>query len=348
MGLKIAVVTPWGKLTRCGIRSYSEALTSALAKQGVESYIVRLPRFGDKTPEIVRNVAESVPAGKVDLISVQHEYGLYMNLESHFYTELRRHGLPIVTTLHAVGVIGSTDVYVTRNSSRVIVHNKHCARILRREGYRNPFIIPHGCDFKPTIPREEARAKYSIPPQAKIVGYVGYLSEYKGLEILIEACSRIRDAYLLIGGGWHVTGPEPENVTHLKMFAEQRMPSRYEFTGFVPDEDLPSVYGAMDCVGYCSHLATESGALLMALSHGKAVVSSPLPPFKEKEAVGALVTYRNSLDLTAKLNRLLNDEVERKRLEDGAKRYAEENSWDAVAKRHICFFEQVLRQKKAR
>jgi len=95
------MITPWKK--RCGIYTYSRDLVDALARAGVDVYVVPLPRFGSKTAEIMENVASKVPFDDVDLIHVQHEYGLYVNLENIFYRTLKQFGKPIVTTMHAVG-----------------------------------------------------------------------------------------------------------------------------------------------------------------------------------------------------------------------------------------------------
>lgn len=339
-----AVITPWGRTVRCGIRSYSEALTQALAEKGCDSYIVRLPRLGHKNMEIIRNVAESVPVNKVDIVLVEHEYGLYAGLEEHLYHSLKLQKKPIITTIHGWGVIPNTDRLICAYSDRVIAHNRYAYRVLRKEGCRKTTIIPHGCYNNAIIDKDEARDKYNIPRESKIVGYVGFLSEYKGIEALIEATSRIQGAYLLIGGGYYLAGPEPVHITNLKTFAERRMPGRYNFTGFVPDEDLPYVYGAMDCIGYPAQFASESGAVLMAMSYGKAIVASNLQAFKEKAELGALTTFRTNKDFEAKLRLLLNDEEARKRLEDGAKRYCEANSWSNVASQHIALFERLLRK----
>ena len=108
MGLKIALITPWGKSTRCGIRTYSENLAHALAELGVEVYVVRWPRLGRRSRELVESsVLDKIPADRVDLIHVQNEYGLFAgdfeDLSAWFYSRLRGLGLPIVTTMHAVG-----------------------------------------------------------------------------------------------------------------------------------------------------------------------------------------------------------------------------------------------------
>lgn len=335
MGLKIGVVTPWA--VKCGIYTYSRDLTEALAKIDVESYIVRLPRFGIKTHDILRIVAESIPLDKVDLVHVQHEYGLYNNLDEGFYMLLRRLGKPVVTTMHAIGN-WNIDRVVADISDRVIVHNKFCFR-----GFAFPektSIIPHGCNSVECPPKYESRKSIGIPPEAPVVGYCGFISKYKGLEMLIEAMQEIPKVALLIGGGWHA-GPDTIYMSELKKRSLEVLEGRCMWLGYVPDDRLPSVYGAMDIVVYPSNYATESGALLNALSHGKAVIASNLPPFTEKEEAGALTTFSDLDNLRKKIRLLLKDEVKRNDLEAGARSYAEANSWRKVAEKHIKLYNNI-------
>ena len=336
MGLKVACITPWA--VRCGIASYSSEFTRALAKIGVDSYIVRLPRFGAKFAEVFNAVAESVPLDKVDLIHVQHEYGLYNNLEGGFYGLLRRLGKPVVTTMHAIGN-WSNDRVVADASDRVIVHNEFCFR--RFAFPEKTSIIPHGCNSVECPPKDESRKSIGIPPEAPVVGYCGFISTYKGLEMLIEAMQEIPEAALLIGGGWHA-GPDTSYISELKSRSLKVLEGRCIWTGYVPDENLPNVYGSMSLVVYPSHFATESGALLNALSHGKPVIASNLPPFAEKEKVGALMTFSDLDDLREKIRLLLKDENTRMELEAGARKYTEENSWNKVAERHLELYNHIL------
>jgi glycosyltransferase involved in cell wall biosynthesis len=101
----------------------------------------------------------------------------------------------------------------------------------------------------------------------------------------------------------------------------------------------------MDIVVYPSKYSTESGALLTAISHGKAVIASNVSPFREKEKQGALMTFKDVNDLTRKIKKLLKDDELRHDLEEGAKKYAIENEWTVAAKKHIELYESLLADK---
>jgi len=303
----------------------------------VDVYIVRHPRFGSLTPEILEDLAARIPVNRVDVIHIQHEYGLYKALEGGFYGALARLGRPVVTTMHAVGN-WDIDRVVCQTSTRVIVHNEFCARRLEHPSV----IIPHGCIGPIECPPpDECKRALGIDPRAPIVGYCGFISSYKNLEVLIDAMTEVKEAALLIGGGWHVE-PGTDYISRLKQRSFSLLPGRCQWLGWVPDERLATVYGAMDVVVYPSRYISESGALLMALSHGKAVIASDLPPVREKK--GALTTFKDVDDLRRKIRRVLRDPRVRRRLERGALRYARAASWPRVAETHLTLYRDILQE----
>jgi len=269
----------------------------------------------------------------------QHEYGLFQMLEQPFYDALKALGKPVVTTAHAVGVRMGIDAVFAMGSDRVIVHNQFCADKL---GYtEKTVVIPHGASVCENTEMVKAKKSWGIDSRIPIVGYCGFISEYKGLEILIEAVREIPSVALLIAGGYHTQNDTPY-ISMLKRRTLEVLRNRCHWTGYVADERLPDAYGAMDMLCYPSHFATESGALLMALSHGKAMIASSIPPFLEKEKLGALTTFKDVADLTRKIKRLLKDEELRKRLEEGGRNYVKSVDWQKIAEKHIALYRQVL------
>ena len=334
--MKIAMISPF--FVRCGIATYTAALSKALADLDCEVFGVRWPRFGMRTPELVKSVLDRIP--EVDVIHHQCEYGLLVpNLEGTLYDGLRQLGKPLVVTMHSVGN-SAADKIIGEVGGRIVVHNEWCARNFQGDP-KKVVIIPHGCAPVECPPAEVCKKALGIDPKVPIVGYVGFISPNKGLEVLIEAMRGVPNAALLIGGGWFV-GDETSYIMQLKQWSLEALKGRCMWLGYVPDERLALVYGAMDVFAYPSKHASESGALLMGIAHGRATIASAVPPFKEKEKSGALVTFQSVEDLREKLIRLIGGDRERKALEEGAKKYAEANSWREVAKKHKSLYEDVL------
>jgi glycosyltransferase involved in cell wall biosynthesis len=345
MGLKVAMVSPWGKTTRCGIRTYTEHLVAALTQLDVDVFVCRWPRFGQRTPELIEScVLDKIPRN-VDLIHLQHEYGLFTpNLEGGVYAYLKRLGKPVVTTMHAVGSY-AVDKIVGDVSDKIVLHNEFCTRYFQGNP-RKVVIIPHGATPSKCIPTEEAKRSLGIDPRIPIIGVFGFLSQVKGFELALEALERLPNAAMLVTGGWFTTA-ETEYLELMRRNALARFPGRIRFLGFVPDEQLPTVFGAQDVVLFCHRYATESGALLTALSYGKCCLTSRLPPFREKEKLGVLQTYRDVPDMVRKLKRLLADEALRRKFEETAHNYAESVKWyPNIAQAHINIYNEILESHK--
>jgi glycosyltransferase involved in cell wall biosynthesis len=330
--LKVAQITPWG--CKCGIFSYTRDLSLALAQEDVDVFIIRLPRFGEKTIEILQNVVDKIPKD-VDLVCCQHEYGLYQLMEKPFYAMLKQLGKPIVTTVHAPGF--KNDGVISAGSDRVIVHNQFCSGRFKYPSV----IIPHGTSVVKCPEKDVCKKAYGIDPRIPVVGYLGFIGEMKGLETLISAMTKVSNAALLMCGGWHL-GEGTAYMWSLKDKTNALLQGRCHWAGFVPDEQLSTAYGAFDILCYPSNYGTESGSLLLGLSHGKATIASNIPPFREKEQKGALVTFKDVDDLADKIKFLLENEAERCKLEEAAMKFAESTSWDKVAKMHISLYEEVL------
>lgn len=341
--MRLAQLSPWH--VRCGIAIYTEGLSRGLAEHGAEVYVVRLHRWGRKDETYYRWYVSRVPK-EVALIHCQFEYSLYgakapdpEGCATAFYEGLKRHGKPIVTTMHSTGMF-EVDRIVERMSGRVIVHNEYMKRLFGGECT----VIPMGCTPSEPLPMEKAKEQLGL--KGKVVGYVGFVAPYKGLETLIEAVHGIPEVTLLIGGGYHI-GRETDYIMGLKQLSLKLLPNRCRWLGYVPEEELPTVYGSMDIVAYPSIFMSESGALLMALSYGKAVVCSNLPPVLEKEKLGILVTFksRDTEDLKYKIDLLLSDSDQKKCLEDKARMYSGAVTWNHIAKVHLKLYREVLESK---
>ncbi len=145
-------------------------------------------------------------------------------------------------------------------------------RQLRRE-MRRAFVIPTGVDTGRFLSgdREAARAKYGLNGR-KVVLTVGRVAWEKNVETLIAAAELLlkerEDLCFVVAG----KGPA---LAHFKAEAERRgLAERLRFLGFVPDEDLPSLYQAADAFVLPSTFETQGIALLEAMAAGLPVAAA--------------------------------------------------------------------------
>lgn len=336
--MQIALLTPW--LVKCGVASYSYYLAHALAKQDCEVKVVRLHRFGMRDATYFTHYAEEVPLD-VEVIHVQHEYGLYEWLEENFLSSLRTRLLfhrvrkPIVTTMHATGNIKSDSV-IRDLCDEVVVHNKHGAA-----QFSLPCkVIPMGVQKVVKAEAKISKRRWNV--KGKVVGVFGFISPYKGLDVIIDAVSQLKDVTLLIGGGWHVKTQTPY-MAKIKMKAYKQLGDRVKWLGYIKNEDEPYFFGACDVMVYGHRFISESMSLMTALAYGKATLASNLPSFREKARNQTVTIFKDAEDLKGKIQALLEEPELRGILEKNAEKYAAKNSWDIIAKQHIKLYNSLLK-----
>ena len=117
----------------------------------------------------------------------------------------------------------------------------------------------------------EFYAKYGIPKDRLIVGYVGRVDPEKSLRVLVKAFSRvvakIPEAFLV------VVGDGTDRVRLEKMVAELGIGESVKFLGRITGDDLPMVYRTFDVFGLTSETETQSIVLMEAMATGLPAVA---------------------------------------------------------------------------
>lgn len=232
---------------------------------------------------------------------------------------LRILGCRAVTELHDVRPIATIDSEFTREkglpvpavlvklayralffsigkfSQRVIVHDDNAYRaavedykISSRKITETPLVVP----IAELVNRETARAHFNLSRSHFCFLFFGYASDYKGLDLLLEAMRRISAAravseiVLIVAAG-----PNPHLLSQpayqayyagLKE-AFERSPGVL-WKGFVPDDDVALYFSAADAVvlPYTKTIGS-SAPLTQALSYSCPVIVSRLIPIEGYE-----------------------------------------------------------------
>lgn len=156
--------------------------------------------------------------------------------------------------------------------------------------------------------------------------FLGRIERRKGLEVLIQAMTRLRDldAELVVGG----SGPEERSARALA----ERLQVPATFLGRVPDEDVPRLYRSADV--YCAPgLGGESFGIVLveAMAAATPVVCSDLPGFR---AVGGgaaeLVPPAEAGPLADALRKVLTDAAHAERMRKTSSRMASAYDWSRL------------------
>jgi len=119
-------------------------------------------------------------------------------------------------------------------------------------------------NFGPPLPRNEARALLKMDPDAKIVLFFGFIREYKGLDLLIQAFAdeKIQNLGLkLVVAGEFYDSSEKYHALAEKLNLEE---SVIWHTDFIPSHKVREYFCAADLVAQPYRSATQSGVTQIA------------------------------------------------------------------------------------
>jgi glycosyltransferase involved in cell wall biosynthesis len=176
------------------------------------------------------------------------------------------------------------------------------------------------------------------------IGIVANLRPVKGLDDLIDAATRIRDAHPAV----HIrVAGEGELRPHLEQRArEQRLVGRLQLVGAVTD--VPSFLADVDIAVLTSHAEGMSNAVLEYMAAGRAIVATAVGAnvqLLEDGVHGLLVPARDPATLARAIDRLLRDPALGARLGAAARqRVRERYSLPAMVARFENFYERLIRE----
>lgn len=212
------------------------------------------------------------------------------------------------------------------------------------------FVVPNGVDvrrFIPGPPDEGLKEKLGLQGKT-VVGYLGTFFHYEGLDLLLEAMSRLARNFpqlslLLVGHG--------ELVPSLQELADKLgIRDRVIFTGKVPHEEVTEYYRLFDLMVLPRRDTRETRLVtplkpmeIMAME--KPVIASDIGGHCEniEEATnGILFKSEDVEDLVAKCQRLISSPDLRSELGAKARRWVERNrDWNVLIQRYIDVYEKL-------
>jgi glycosyltransferase involved in cell wall biosynthesis len=323
---------------------------------------------------------------KPQIVHIQHEYFIFGRAFSAaifpltiFLTKFLR--LKSIVTLHGIvnpveirdpelGSLGNENLQgiplwlsqmglllitrlITDNSDRIIVMNNTHKNVLVEQYRCSPekiVLVPHGIPDSEPIDEEIAKKRLGFEGM-KVVLYFGYITKYKGIDILVKAFKNIKDpnCVLVIGGAAH---PRLKNDPEYKKFWDSIMTEiasdkRINFVGFIPDDQLSTFISASDIVvfPYVASFST-GGPMNITVGHHKPVIASKVSSFSDILPSSAVFKTGSISDLSRMLQKALNDATFKLELSECTRNIAGERSWNQVAKNtEDLYFYELNRQK---
>src|SRR5271165_2314659 len=200
---------------QCGIATFTTDLCDALHAEFASTELLALPvndtPEGYKYPARIRfelsqddlasysQAADFLNFSNIDLVCLQHEYGIFGGpAGSHILHLLRRLKMPVVTTLHTV--LREPDPNqlmvmeeIAELSDRLIVMSQLSSQFLQ-EIFKVPGskidIVPHGVPDLPFLDPNFYKDRFGVEGKAVLLTF-GLLSPNKGSENVIQALPHI-------------------------------------------------------------------------------------------------------------------------------------------------------------
>ena len=361
---------------RCGIATFTHDLHLAIstAAPGLGTCVVamtdpgrtydyppavRLQIHDERIGDYVR-AAEFLNKGGFDVVSLQHEYGIFGGEAGRNIIELlSRLEMPIVTTLHTVlanPTPAQRDVMrrIIEISTKIVVMTEKSCEFLRFV-YDAPDpkieVIPHGIPDFPFLEPHHAKAKFGFGGKTILLTF-GLLSPSKGIESVIDAMPEIikscPNAVYIILGATH-----PNLVRHEGEAYRETLTARVRelgiedhvvfFDQFVEQATLLDFISACDVyvTPYLDEAQMTSGTLAYSFGLGKAVVSTPYWHAKELliDGRGILVPFGDVNAMSAEIAGLLANDVRRDSMRKRAYASSRSMTWAQTAKRYLAVFE---------
>ncbi len=317
------------------------------------------------------DAAEAISRSGVDIVNVQHEFGLYGlwhdgTYDDHLRVFLERCTKPVVVTLHTVpprpelwmleAVRGAAE------RSDAIVVMAATAACLLRDVYgiaKRLAVIEHGM---PAIePSGRGRLKRRLAMEDRqILCTFGLVDPRKGLEYMVQAMPEIvarhADALYLIVGQTHPELLRRDGETYRESLVEVArrvgVSDRVMFVNeYLTQHEIVDYLLATDVyvTPYLDPNQITSGTLAYALGAGKAIVSTPYLHAREALADdrGVLVPFRDARAIASAVSGILDVPMRKRALEERAYEYGRTMTWPVIGGRVLALMRQVLRTREA-
>ena len=361
---------------KCGIATFTTDLLTAVASEHPESrcfaVAVNDMEEGYEYPDVVRfeieeqdlasyeRAADFLNIGNVDMLCVQHEFGIFGGpAGSHVLALLRELKMPVVTTLHTVLREPNFDQrrvmqeLITR-STRMVVMTERGKQMLR-EVYQVPpakiDLIPHGIPDIPFVDPNYYKDQFGVEGRVVLLTF-GLLSPNKGIESVLNALPHILaefpEVVYIVLGATHPNELRERGEAYrfsLEILAKKNKVEKNVifYNRFVELEELKEFIGAADLyiTPYLNEAQITSGTLAYAFGAGKAVVSTPYWHAAEllAEERGVLVPFDDAQAIAAEVASLLRDAPRRHAMRKNAYKLGREMVWSNVARLYMRSFD---------
>jgi glycosyltransferase involved in cell wall biosynthesis len=294
----------------------------------------------------VHGVTANVVAARLGVPSVYEVRGLWE------LTALARHPGRLDSDLHAMWTRMETEVATGATAVVAITAALKAELVARGVPDERITVVPNAVDTRRFTAREPDQALAAeLGLQGRtVIGYVGSLTDYEGLDHLLEAAAWLEDRR---GGdfGVLIVGDGPALPGLRKQADALRLGDLVAFTGRVPHDQVERYYSLIDIAPFprkplrvCELVSPLKPFEAMAMSKVVAVSSvAALAEIVTDDVTGLVYRKGDVDDLARVLDRLLDDGALRARLGQAAAAWVRrERDWGSICRRLTDLYDELM------
>jgi len=267
--------------------------------------------------------------------------------------------IPIVYTMHDASPWIVQYPGIHRRAFRKLAYlmiDVPCLRIVRhviavspalRDEARRSGALPSKVTFIPNGVIIPSLRGLSSPSETRYGLFVGQLVRRKRVDLLVKA-ARLSDQsirFVIVGDG-------PERPKLIRLAEQLGVRNRISFVGYVDDATLANYYLGSSFFVFPSSAESFGLAVFEAMSYGLPVIAAGLSVYNGflSHDVNSLLFKTGDVDELKKAIEKMNSDYRlRQKLSSSGISFAREHfSWEAVAKKVLTVYEQVLLQRRPR
>ena len=375
---KVAYVSSYPP-RECGIATFTKNLVAATNELGVlkapliiamneRETIYNYDRFVKcqirrDFPKDYVEAADRVNSSKVDLVNLQHEFGLFGGEWGEFINFfLEKLQKPVVSTLHTLSPSFENKPQkvlkkIINHSSKIVTMTNTATQILMK--YDVPRekieIIQHGCPDVPFVDSSKVKPSLFGLKEKIVLSTFGLIGRSKGIEYVIRALPEVVQKYsnvmYLVIGETHPEVRKFEGELYrkylIKLVDDLDLNEHVKFHNrFLRKHELIRYLQATDIYlsPYPDPNQISSGTLVYAMGTGKVVIATPYLHAKEAlaEGRGLFCKFKNSKSIAEAINQLLEDDELRRKIQKKVYSYSRNFTWPVVAKRYADLYRRIL------
>jgi len=367
----------------CGIATYSQDLILALNNKFKKSFAIQIAALelqNEKhtydediyailetdNPNSYVELAKNINRNKaIEIVLIQHEFGLFRGNEGDFLSFLKAINKPIIVAFHTVlprpdepFKIQVQEINALADAFIVMTHNS--AKLLETDYnvlQHKITVIPHGTHLVEHLNKESLKEKYNLSGR-KIISTFGLLSSGKSIETTLDALPNIiekqPDVLFLIIGKTHPGVVRHEGEKYRDFLKEKikdlQLQNHVKFVDhYLPLHALLEYLQLTDIYLFTSKDRNQavSGTFSYALSCGCPIISTPIPHAIEvlKNKTGIIIDFEAPQQLAENVILLLGNEKLRKTIALNGLHKIAPTAWENSAIAHAKLFEKTAIKK---